>query len=59
MSGEFPFKGFMPLANVIDWLTKEYKERGNVWVQINGTIRETDIAVVHPDGTAEMPQNRE
>ena len=56
---EFPFKGFMPLANIIDWLTKEFEERGNVWVEIKGTIRETNIAVVHPDGTAELPQNRE
>jgi hypothetical protein len=55
---EFPFKGYMPLANLVDWLTKEFEERGNVWVQINGTIRGTDIAVVRPDGMTEIPQNR-
>lgn len=55
---EFPFKGFMPLANLVDWLTKEFEERGNVWVHISGTIRETEIAVIHPDGSADMPQNR-
>ena len=59
MVEDFPFKGFMPLANLIDWLEKEYQERGNVWVQINGTIRGTDIAVIHPNGTTELSQNRE
>jgi hypothetical protein len=55
---EIPFSGFMPLSKLLDWLHEEFDRKGDVWVQIKGTIRETDIAVVHPDGTAELPQNR-
>lgn len=58
MSGEIPFKGYMPLSKLLDWLHDEYDKKGDVWIQVNGEIRETEIAVVHPDGTADLPQNR-